>query len=194
MKNWPWYGYVILAVIIFGLAFLLYFKPQNAELQRIKAERLKVEAEVAKLQETKRELDKVETELVALNQTLKELEVFIPKQKEIDVILRGIQQLAYDTRLDIIRFAPRGEISMEFYSEWPIPIEIRGNYHNLAIFFDRLSKFARIFNIENFAIKPLSNQTDDLTISSSFTAKTYIFKEEGAAQEPAAKPKRRVTR
>ncbi|MGQ9671750.1 MAG: type 4a pilus biogenesis protein PilO [Candidatus Aminicenantales bacterium] len=195
MKNWPWYAYIILAVIVFGLAYLLHFKPQNAELQRIKSDRLKIEAEVARLQEKKKELDKVEMELVTLDQTLKELEVFIPKQKEIDVILRGIQQLAYDTRLDIIRFAPRGEISMEFYSEWPIPIEIRGNYHNLAIFFDRLSKFARIFNIENFTIKPLTNQTDDLTISSSFTAKTYIFKEEAAvAQEPAAKPTRRATK
>ncbi len=195
MKNWPWYAYVILAVVLLGLAYLLYFKPQNAEIQRIKNDRLKVEEEVARLQEKKKELDKIEMELVTLNQTLKELEVFIPKQKEIDVILRGIQQLAYDTRLDIIRFAPRGEVSMEFYSEWPIPIEIRGNYHNLAIFFDRLSKFARIFNIENFTIKPLSNQTDDMTISSTFTAKTYIFKEEAAAApEPATKPKRRAIR
>ncbi len=194
MKNWPWYGYVLLAVIIFGLAFFLYFKPQQAELQRIKTERLKVEGEVAQLQEKKKELDKIESQLVTLNQTLKELEVIIPKQKEIDVILRRIQQLAYDSRLDIIRFAPRGEINMEFYSEWPIPIEIRGNYHNLAIFFDRLSKFARLFNIENFTIKAIANQTEDVTISSNFTAKTYIFLDESAASEvPAPKPKRRAT-
>ncbi|MDH7511960.1 MAG: type 4a pilus biogenesis protein PilO [Clostridiales bacterium] len=194
MKNWPWYGYVLLAVVIFGLAFFLYFKPQQAELQRIKAERLKVEREAAQLQEKKRELDKIESQLVTLNQTLKELEVIIPKQKEIDVILRRIQQLAYDSRLDIIRFAPRGEINMEFYSEWPIPIEIRGNYHNLATFFDRLSKFARLFNIENFTIKAIANQTEDVTISSNFTAKTYIFLDESAvSQGPAPKPKRRAT-
>jgi type IV pilus assembly protein PilO len=194
MKNWPWYGYVLLAVIIFGLAFVLYFKPQQAELQRIKAERLKVEGEVTQLQEKKKELDKIESELQTLNQTLKELEVIIPKQKEIDVILRRIQQLAYDSRLDIIRFAPRGEINMEFYSEWPIPIEIRGSYHNLAMFFDRLSKFARLFNIENFTIKAVPNQTEDVTISSNFTAKTYIFLEESAvSQKPAPKPKRRAT-
>jgi Tfp pilus assembly protein PilO len=194
MKNSPWYGYVILAVIIFGLAFFLYFKPQQAELQRIKVERLKVEGEVAQLQEKKKELDKIESELVTLNQTLKELEIIIPRQKEIDVILRRIQQLAYDSRLDIVRFAPQGEINMEFYSEWPIPIEIRGNYHNLATFFDRLSKFARLFNIEDFTIKAATSQTEDVTISSNFTAKTYIFLEESAAsQEPAPKSNRRAT-
>ena len=195
MKHMSWYAYIIIAVVIFGAAFLLYFKPQQAELNRIKDQRLKVEAEVAALQQKKMQLDKIETELASLTQTLKELETIIPLRKEIDVILRRVQQMAFDSRLDLIRFTPRGEINREFYSEWPIPMEIRGSYHNLASFFDRLSKFARIFNIENFTIKALNNQSDDLTISSTFTAKTYIFLEEEAEAKPAAKPqpKRRAT-
>jgi Tfp pilus assembly protein PilO len=195
MKNLPWYGYIILAVVILGAAFFIYFKPQQTELGRIKVERQKVEGEVQSLQEKKQQLDKIEAELATLTQTLKELEVIIPLRKETDVILRRVQQMAFDSRLDLIRFTPRGEINREFYSEWPIPMEIRGNYHNLASFFDRLSKFARIFNIENFTIKALNNQSDDLTISSTFTAKTYIFLEEEAEATPAAKPqpKRRAT-
>jgi len=192
MKNWPWYGYIVLAIIIFGLAFFLYFKPQNAELKRIQAERLKVEDEVVKLQEKKQQLDKIEAELATLTETLKELEVIIPQKKEIDVILRRIQQMAFDSRLDIIKFAPKGEINREFYSEWPIPIEIRGNYHNLASFFDRLSKFARLFNIENFTMKALANQTEDTTISSNFTAKTYMFLEESAESPASPKEKRQA--
>jgi Tfp pilus assembly protein PilO len=192
MKNWPWYGYIVLVIIIFGLAFFLYLKPQNAELKRIKAERLKVEDEVVKLQEKKKQLDKIEAELATLTETLKELEAIIPLKKEIDVILRRIQQMAFDSRLDIIRFAPKGEINREFYSEWPIPIEIRGNYHNLASFFDRLSKFARLFNIENFSVKALANQTEDTTISSNFTAKTYMFLEESGESTATPKEKRQT--
>ena len=187
MRNMPWYTYFVLAVIVLGLAYFLHFKPQQAELNRIKEERLKVEKEVQELLEMKKQLDVIEAELATLNQTLKELEVIIPLRKEVDVILRRVQQMAFDSRLDLIRFTPRGEINREFYSEWPIPMEIRGNYHNLASFFDRLSKFARIFNIENFTVKALNNQTDDLTISSNFTAKTYMFLEE-AENAPAAKP------
>ena len=184
MRKWPWYGYLVLAVILFGLAYFFFFKPKLAELKDIRAERIKVEEEVQVLREKKQQLDKIEAEIAMLTQTLKELEAIIPLKKEIDVILRRIQQLAYDSRLDIIKFAPRGEIFKEFYSEWPIPIEIRGNYHNLATFFDRLSKFARLFNIENFAIKALSTQSEETTISSTFTAKTYIFHEEQAKPEP----------
>lgn len=192
MKNWSWYGYIVLAIIIFGLAFFFYFKPQNAEFKRIRADRLKVEDEVVRLQEKKKQLDKIEAELATLTETLKELEVIIPLKKEIDVILRRIQQMAFDSRLDIIRFAPRGEINREFYSEWPIPIEIRGNYHNLASFFDRLSKFARLFNIENFSMKAVTNQTEDMTISSNFTAKTYMFLEESAGLQASPKEKRQA--
>jgi len=60
MKNWPWYGYLLLAVIVFGLSFFFYFKPQNAELEKIKSERQKVEQEVAQLQEKKKQLDLIE--------------------------------------------------------------------------------------------------------------------------------------
>jgi type IV pilus assembly protein PilO len=192
MKNWPWYGYVLLAVVIFGIAFFLYFKPQHAELQRIKAERIKVEDEVRQLQEKKKQLDKIEAELASLNATLKELEKIIPLKKEIDVILRRIQQMAFDSRLDIIKVTPKGEINREFYSEWPWGFEIRGNYHNLASFFDRLARFARLFVVENFGIKALPAQTDDMTVSATFTATTYMFIEEGAETPAGPQTKRRA--
>jgi Tfp pilus assembly protein PilO len=191
MKNWPWYGYLILSLMIFALVFFFYFKPKNQELSSLRAERQKMEQEVQSLKAKKLELDKIEAELVSMKATLKELEVIIPQKKEISEILRRIQQLAYDARLDIIKFAPRGEIKKDFYAEWPIPIEVTGTYHNLAMFFDRLSLFDRIFNVEDFAIRSAQTQSDALTITSNFTAKTYFFLEESAIPPGAqVKPRR----
>ena len=193
MKNWPWYGYLVLAVLIFALAFFFYFKPQNAKLNALTAERVKVEAEVQNLKQKKRELDKIEADIAAMTAKLKTLEVNIPQRKEIADILRQIQALAYDSRLDVLRFAPGKEISKEYYAEWPIPIQVSGNYHNLGMFFDKLSKFARVFTIENFSLKTLTRQTDLNTVSANWTAKTYFFAEPTAAAAPAkkqARPKR----
>lgn len=183
MKNQPWYVYLFLAIFIFGVFYLLYFKPKNAELKDLRGERIKAEGEVIKLRAKKDEVDQIEAELKHMNLTLKELEAIIPQRKEISDILRKIQQLANDSRLNIVKFTPKGEIDKEFYSEWPIPIEIIGNYHNLAMFFDRLSHFSRLFNIENFSIKSLRDQTEASTISANFTAKTYIFREETVSSE-----------
>ena len=34
MKNWPWYGSLVLVLIIFALVFFFYFKPKDQETQR----------------------------------------------------------------------------------------------------------------------------------------------------------------
>lgn len=194
MKNWPWYGYLVFAVFIFALAFMFYFKPQDAKLKALKADRVKVEQEVQNLKQKKRELDKIEADISAMTAKLKTLEVNIPQRKEIADILRQIQALAYDSRLDVLRFAPGQEVAKDFYAEWPIPIQVSGNYHNLGLFFDKLSKFARVFTIDNFSIKSLSRQTDLNTISANWTAKTYFFAEPAAAAAPAKKQQARPKR
>ena len=112
-----------------------------------------------------------------------ELEAIIPEEQEIDVILRRIQQLAFDSRIDIVRFTPKALIAQEFFSEKPISMELTGNYHNIAVFFSKLSNFSRLFTMEDFSIKALRDQTDSLTVRTNSTAKTYVFHEEASQQE-----------
>jgi Tfp pilus assembly protein PilO len=190
MKNMPWYGSVIVAVIIFALAYFFYFSPQNTKLQALRADRVKVENEVRDLKQKKKELDKIEAELVVMTVQLKGLEAIIPQRKEQADILRQIQQLAYDARLDVANFTQQKEVNREFYAEWPINIQINGTYHTLGTYFDRLSQYSRLFTIEKFSIKALSRQTDLSTITANWTAKTYLFLEEPAAPAPKPKAKR----
>lgn len=183
MKDWPWYGYVLLALIIFGLFYFLYYKGKNEELQTVREERIKTEAEIVGLRAKKTQMDQIEKEIDEMKVTLSQLETIIPLREEISDILRKIQQLAWDSRLNIEKFIPKADVDKEFYYEKPISIEITGNYHNLALFFDRLSNFSRLYNIEDFTIKSLRDQTDASTISAQSMATTYIFKEEVPAEE-----------
>ena len=187
MRDWPWYGYVLIAIIIFGVFFLFHFRPKNEELKELRVERMKVEKDVVRLRAKKDQLDIIEEELKLMSTTLNELEAIMPQKEEIDVILRQIQQLANDTRLNITKFVPKGEIAKDFYAEKPISIEITGNYHNLGIFFDRLSNFSRLFSIEDFSIKSLRVQSETSTISAKLTAKTYISPEAEPDQEESGK-------
>jgi Tfp pilus assembly protein PilO len=115
--------------------------------------------------------------------TLNKLETIIPQKEEISNILKQMQELAYDTRLNITKFIQNQEIVKEFYTEQPISVAITGDYHNLAIFFDRLNSFQRLFNIEEFSIKALQSQTDASTISAEWNVKTYIYREESKTEE-----------
>lgn len=190
MRDWPWFAYVLIAIIILGLFYFVYYKPKDEELTNIRNERVKVEAEVTHLRQKKEELDKIEAELEQMKITLSKLEAIIPQKEEISNILKAMQQLAYDTRLNITKFIQNPEIIKEFYAEQPISVGVTGDYHNLAIFFDRLNTLQRLFNIEDFTIRALRNQTDASTISAEWNVKTYIYREEEPQEEPAAKQKR----
>jgi len=183
MRDWPWFAYVLIAIIILGLFYFVYYKPKNEELKSIRNERIQVEAEVAHLRQKKEELDKIEAELEQMKVTLKKLEAIIPQKEEISTILKEMQQLAYDTRLNITKFIQKPEIVKEFYAEQPIEVAITGDYHNLAIFFDRLNSYQRLFNIEDFSIKAIREQTDANTISAEWNVKTYIYREEETTEE-----------
>ncbi len=183
MRDWPWFAYVLIAIIILGLFYFVYYNPKDEELQNIRDERIEVEAEVVHLKIKKEELDKIEAELEQMKVTLSKLEAIIPKKEEISSILKQMQQLAYDTRLNITKFNQNPEIIKEFYAEQPISVAITGDYHNLVIFFDRLNAFQRLFNVEDFSIKALKTQTDASTISAEWNVKTYIYREEKKTEE-----------
>jgi Tfp pilus assembly protein PilO len=183
MKDWPWYGHVVIAVVIFGMFFLLYYRPKNNELENISSERIRTENEVKILKQKEKELQAIEKELIAMNIKLNQLETIIPQKEEIDIILRRIQELAYDSRINIREFISKPLIDKEYFSEKPINMKISGSYHNLATFFNQLANFSRLFNIENFKITALRDQSDFSTISATTTAKTYIFREPPPPEE-----------
>jgi len=190
MKKQPWTTYALLGAILAGLFYFAYFKPGQAELRSVRADRIQVEDQVTQLKAKKRQLDRIEAELTKLTASLAELEMIIPQKRETADILRNIQQMAFDQQLDLIRFAQDKETTKEFYTEWPIPIQVNGTFHNLAQFFDRILHFPRIFNIEDFAIKALPDQSAGFTISASFTLKSYFFLEQALLKKPApTKPK-----
>jgi type IV pilus assembly protein PilO len=184
MNERPWYQYLIVGLILGLFAYLVYFKPKQANLKSIRAERIQVEDQVAKLQIKKRQIDKLQAELVELGKSIAELEPLIPAKKEEGEILRNVQQLAFDTQLDVLRFSPDREIPKEYYNEKPIAVEVVGSYHNLGLFFDRMLRFPRIFNIDDFTVRALPNQSDETTISAVFTAKTYFFLDISQVKRP----------
>jgi len=187
MNTRPWYFYLVVGILLAVPAYLAYFKPELAALKNIRQTRVKVEGEVEMLRAKKQQLNKIEKELEVLKNSLAELETIIPQKKEIGEILRSVQQMADAAAgITVLRFVPDREIPKGIYVEQPIPIQVTGNYHNLGRFLNQILHFPRLFNIDDFSIKALAKQTDPMTISAQFTAKTYYFLEQ--SQIPKPKP------
>ena len=110
----------------------------------------------------------------------------LPEKEEIPALLAGISQAARDAGLDITSFEPNAEKAKEFYAEVPIAIRVSGGYHNVAMFFDKISNLPRIVTIDAANMVP---DKDGVKLSTSCTAVTYKFIEP-VKKKPSKKKKK----
>jgi len=74
------------------------------------------------------------------------------------------------------------------YDEIPIVLEITGGYHNVGVFFDRVSKLTRIVNIMNLKMDNAKLQkTGLIDIKITCTAMTFAAVEKKVDVAPTAK-------
>ena len=107
----------------------------------------------------------------------------LPEQKDVADLLRRIQTLATQSNLAIRGFKPEPSVTKQLHAEWPIKLQLDGTYHNLAMFFDRVSKFSRIINVSAISIHGKEKPLADSTITVDCTATTFVLLE---AAKPAA--------
>ena len=91
-------------------------------------------------------------------------------------------------------FEPKAEKKKEFYAEIPVAMSLRGDYHNLGIFFDQVARLNRIVNIENIQMsrgKGKGSKANELT--AKCTAVTYKFIDE-VPQKVSKKKKKKKKR
>jgi type IV pilus assembly protein PilO len=193
-KKLPPMGQIGLAAAIGAGLIFLQFKMAPADLSAKQrkvatlAEQLeKKEAEIRKGKQAYAKLEELQRDIAGLERKLTDLRQILPTQPEMGDLLKWIKSLADQTNLDLRIFNPQSLAEQEFLREQPIKMEVVGNYHQLGLFFDRVSKYARIINVEDVKMIPNSDKTTRATIKATFTAKTYIYREE-ADQQALAQP------
>ena len=63
-------------------------------------------------------------------------------------------------------------------------MELTGTYHNLGLFFDRVSRLSRLVNVRNLKVKATAKANASNTIDAACLALTYVYKD---APPPPAK-------
>jgi type IV pilus assembly protein PilO len=189
LEGKPWYmgGGVGLALgaVVVGLVWYMSLQPMKEQLEAGEGKLRDLQTKIQEGRAAKQQLPKFREEVHQLEVELDKLLRILPARRNTPDLLRRIRALAEQGDFALKRFTPGNLSDKEFFSEWPINIDIDGGYHNLALFFDRISRFSRIINIENLKISALAGNGPH-TITASFTAKTFVYKEASAA--PAAGP------
>lgn len=186
--------FVLLGVGIVIFIWLVHI-PKTAEIKKLDQDIAKLQAEIAKNNAKIAQLDQLRAEVKSLEARLKILTEQLPPESEVSGLLRQIQGLVNKAGLTLRLWKPdkRKVHQTGLYEEIPIKLELVGGYHNVALFFDSVSKLTRIVNMLNVKMgqaKPGSGNTINIAIKA--TAMTFAAVEKKAPPVAGAAPKKRV--
>jgi len=180
LESLPWYGqflvFIVIGIVILGLFYYIYYSPKQDDISKIKEQIDEIEMEIKKAEKKKNKLAQMEEQLENTKEFLEKLKGILPEKEEISQILKNIQSNISNTRLKIFTFSPKPEKVSEVYIEKPYSIQVEGNYHNLGIFFDQLSRLKKIFTINTLNINTTKKSSSEFTIRANFIAATYLYR------------------
>ena len=199
LKQIPWYwqvvGFAVLAVAALAGYYYFYEAPIRQEVAAKQKQIDTLRVEIARGRAIAQKLQEFQGEVADLEARLDGLKAVLPEQKDVGDLLRRIQTLATQSNLDIRAFKPQAVVTKQLHAEWPISLELEGTYHDLGLFFDRVSKVPRIINVSNIAVKAREqarrSDTDKAsTITANCLATTFVMLEtpRPAPAAPGARP------
>lgn len=178
LEDKKWYATLgiglAIGVLFVGAIYYFWIRGVNDQIKSKRGELATLQEEVQKGRAAERKLAQFREEVKRLELELNKLLQILPSKRNTEELIKRIETLTRQGDFSLKKFTPGDFIPKEFYAEWPIEIVVDGTYHNLALFFDRMSRFSRIVNVEEMKISGLEN-VPGRSITSNFVAKTYIY-------------------
>jgi type IV pilus assembly protein PilO len=169
--------YIGTLVLIVGLSIWILFWPKKQTIDTLNVQLKKVQTELAKAKKNAEELNDWRTRMKKKEVKYKLVMRALPEKEEIPSLLASISQVGKDSGLEFVLFKPKPEANKDFYAEIPVDIKVSGNYHDVAVFFDKVSNLQRIVNIRNIVMAPVKSKELGGQLETTCQAVTYKFVE-----------------
>jgi len=191
----PWYAqigaFVALALAGVGAFYSYYESPMRMDMATRQTQLDGLRADLDRGYATAKRLPEFRAQVTELEARLENLNAVLPDEKDAADLLRRLQIVAVQSNLTIKGFKPSPTVNKKLHAEWPIALDLDGTYHNLATFFDRVGKFARIINISALDVRAKDRPEPNSTITASCVATTFVLFDKSktaAGQPPPARP------
>jgi len=161
-------------IVITGLFVYFLYLPKFERLNQLNSEYKNFEQNLASAKTKAAQLNKYREKMKAAEAKYKIAMKALPDKKEIPSLLTSITESGKEAGLEFLLFQPKSEIIKDFYAEIPVSIKVAGNYHNVGLFFDKVSRLSRIVNIKDVVI---ATPREGKGLNTSCTAVTYRFVE-----------------
>ena len=165
----------LIVILVFGGYGYFFYRPAAAKRAVVEAQERDLERKVSEVRAIVSNLSAFENEIAELEKRLKQALRQLPDSKELPGLLTDVTSLGKDAGLEFKAFRPKDEIARDFYAEVPIEIEFSGDYHDIARFFDKVSKLPRIVNVSQLNMEIADQKSDSTRLKVKGEATTFRF-------------------
>ncbi len=175
-------GFVIL---LSSLNWYFFIDPMQTQITQRQGELRALEDELIQKQSIANNLAQFKHEKEILERRLAQALTELPNEANIDELIRSLSEIGTKSGLTINSIDPQAEQRQSFYASIPIVMAVTGNYHEIGVFLDSLSKLARIVNVTNIKMAGARFTNEKLVVSSTYVATTFRFVAEATAPRAA---------
>ena len=190
LPSFPWYLRLLAFLAIGGVLYAGFWYFVTSGTRKATKE---MQAEIADLKPrnaqsaiVQQNLNNFKALYKAREEEYAELKALLPEQKELTMVLQGIQDRAKNSGLVLMRFNPREDTQQDNYSGKKIDVNVISSFASLRTFFDQLAHYQRIVSITNFELKQMEKQSLTKTVEARFDLTAYyVSSERLQSQVPA---------
>ncbi|MGC4122298.1 MAG: type 4a pilus biogenesis protein PilO [Myxococcales bacterium] len=165
---------LLLAAVTAGNYFLLV-ADLTTQIEGHRAKKRSLDDELVKKRVIADNLNQYRRDKEVLERRLAEALTKLPRNPEIEELLRQLNDVGKKSGLEIVVLEPGQEKPETFYAAIPIKMQVAGNYHEIAVFFESVSKLRRIVNISGITFQSPARRAEKVVLSASYMATTFRF-------------------
>ena len=191
IQELPWYFrltvFVVVAAMLYGGFWYFFTKGMRQETSELNSQIAQLLTRNAQAQIASQRLNEFRAIYKARQEEYNELKALLPEQRELTIVLQGLQDRARNNGLVLKKFVPKEDVQQDNYSGKKIEVSVTSTFASLRAFFEQLAHYQRIVSITNFDLKQLEAQASQHTVDAKFDLTAYYVSAE-KLQKQAAKP------
>lgn len=183
------YGGILAVLVVLTAAnYFLMVQPTEDAIAVQRMQLTKLEQSLGEKKAIAQNLNERRKEMDELEQKLAEALTQLPAEKDIDELMRQLNDIGKKSGLEISKIEPGAEAKEQFFSRIPVKMEVVGNYHEIAMFFQEVANMRRIVNVNNIKLGSPDLKGDKVILKSEFMATTFRFLDQPANPGDNKKP------
>lgn len=191
-----WGAVAAILVAIAGAYYFMSYAPKATQVTALRGQTQQLQRKLNNVRAVATNLGAFEQEVADLERELEKALKQLPNRKQFEDLLQDISTAGKQVGVQIKSIERDAELAHDFYAEVPFKLELEGEYHDLARFFERVARLPRIVNIGALEVKVETEGRRATVLKVTGTATTFRFlssdAEETASAETAEHAGRRA--